>query len=92
VVLLCAGYLEEEAVVTYTKILHAIESGTLSEWKGRAAPAIAVKYWSLPADATVEDVVRHVRADEAHHRDLNHTLAGLKDGELNPFRDGRGHA
>ncbi len=80
------GYLEEEAVVTYTKICHAIQNGELHEWKGRAAPEIAIKYWNLPADATVEDVCRHVRADEAHHRDVNHTLAGLKEGELNPFR------
>ncbi|GKA82448.1 ARID DNA-binding domain-containing protein [Tanacetum coccineum] len=36
------------------------------------APAIAVDYWRLPADATLRDVVMVVREDEAHHRDVNH--------------------
>jgi len=82
------GYLEEEAVVTYTKILKEIDGGELKAWKTTPAPEIAKKYWSLPEDATLADVVIHVRADEAHHRDVNHTLAELKDGDLNPFRDG----
>ena len=46
-----------------------------------AAPAIAKHYWRLPDAATLRDVVLVVRADEAHHRDVNHgfasTLAGL---------------
>ena len=46
---------------------------------GRAAnvpaPPIARRYWSLPADATLRDVVHAVRADEAHHRDVNHGFA-----------------
>ena len=41
---------------------------------------IAKHYWQLPDDATLRDVVLVVRADEAHHRDVNHgfadTLAG----------------
>jgi hypothetical protein len=36
------------------------------------APAIAIDYWRLPANATLKDVVTVVRADEAHHRDVNH--------------------
>jgi ubiquinol oxidase len=35
----------------------------------------------MPADATLRDVIMIVRADEAHHRDINHgfssKLAGL---------------
>jgi ubiquinol oxidase len=62
------GYLEEEAVVTYTHILKEIEQGELKAWRNRPAPALAIKYWSLPQDATLADVVTHVRADEAHHR------------------------
>jgi hypothetical protein len=46
-----------------------------------AARAIAKHYWRLPDAATLRDVVLVVRADEAHHRDVNHgfasTLAGL---------------
>ncbi|MDZ4269329.1 MAG: alternative oxidase, partial [Mycobacterium sp.] len=40
-----------------------------------AAPEIARRYWNLPADATLRDVVLVVRADEAHHRDVNHGFA-----------------
>ena len=40
----------------------------------------------LPANATLRDVVIVVRADEAHHRDVNHgfanSLAGLPQGML----------
>jgi len=45
------------------------------------APATARHYWKMPDDATLRDVVLLVRADEAHHRDVNHgfadELAGL---------------
>jgi ubiquinol oxidase len=40
----------------------------------------------LPDDATLWDVVLVVRADEAHHRDVNqnfaNTLAGRTDGHV----------
>ena len=38
-------------------------------------PAIAINYWHLPLDATLRDVIVMVRADEAHHRDVNHAFA-----------------
>ncbi|GKB75787.1 ubiquinol oxidase 2, mitochondrial-like protein, partial [Tanacetum coccineum] len=41
------------------------------------APAIAVDYWHLPADATLRDVVMVVREDEAHHRDVNHFASDI---------------
>lgn len=63
------GYLEEEAVNSYTEFLIDIEKGL---FENSAAPAIAIDYWRLPADATLKDVVTVIRADEAHHRDLNH--------------------
>ncbi|RVW74565.1 Ubiquinol oxidase 2, mitochondrial [Vitis vinifera] len=34
--------------------------------------AIAIDYWRLPKDATLKDVITVIRADEAHHRDVNH--------------------
>ncbi len=34
----------------------------------------------LAADATLRDVVLVVRADEAHHRDINHNLASELSG------------
>jgi ubiquinol oxidase len=69
------GYLEEEAVISYTHFLEAIDSGKI---ENTAAPAIAIDYWKLPKDATLRDVVIAVRADEAHHRDVNHFAANIK--------------
>jgi ubiquinol oxidase len=40
-----------------------------------AAPVIAKHYWKLAADAMLRDVVFVVRADDSHHRDINHRLA-----------------
>ncbi|PHU23232.1 Ubiquinol oxidase 2, mitochondrial [Capsicum chinense] len=33
---------------------------------------VAIDYGRLPKDATLKDVVTVIRADEAHHRDVNH--------------------
>ena len=72
------GYFEEEAVISYTHYLAEIDEGRSANVP---APAIARRYWSLPDNATLRDVVLVVRADEAHHRDVNHgfanELAGL---------------
>jgi ubiquinol oxidase len=66
------GYFEEEAVLSYSRYLIEIESGRAPD---PPAPSIARQYWKLPAKATLADVVRVVRADEAQHRDVNHGLA-----------------
>ncbi|KAJ2389128.1 inducible alternative oxidase 2 [Coemansia sp. RSA 2603] len=64
------GYLEEEAVTSYTHFLKEIEEGRIENVK---APEIAIAYWNLdPQTATLRDVVLAVRADEALHRDTNH--------------------
>lgn len=64
------GYLEEEAVISYTHFLDALDNGSLPNIK---APPLAVEYYNLdPETATVRDVVLAVRADEALHRDANH--------------------
>ena len=77
------GYFEEEAVISYTLYLQEIEQGRSPNVP---APAIAKHYWKLPDDATLRDVVLLVRADEAHHRDINHgfasKLAGLPVDQL----------
>lgn len=67
------GYFEEEAVISYTHYLKEIDEGRSPNGP---APAIARHYWKLGADATLRDVVLMVRADEAHHRDVNHGFAG----------------
>jgi ubiquinol oxidase len=66
------GYFEEEAVISYTLYLKEIDEGRSANVP---APAIARHYWKLPDDATLRDVVLVVRADEAHHRDVNHGFA-----------------
>nr|AGQ42776.1 mitochondrial alternative oxidase 2d1 [Medicago sativa] len=68
------GYLEEEAVISYTQHLDAIESGKV---ENVPAPAIAIDYWRLPKDATLKDVITVIRADEAHHRDVNHFASDI---------------
>ncbi|KAL9264940.1 Ubiquinol oxidase, mitochondrial-like protein [Drosera capensis] len=68
------GYLEEEAIHSYTEFLKDIDSGAI---KNVPAPAIAIDYWRLPKDATLKDVVTVIRADEAHHRDVNHFASDI---------------
>ncbi len=71
------GYFEEEAVISYTAYLKDIDDGRSPNV---AAPAIAKHYWKLPNDARLRDVVLVVRADEAHHRDVNHGFANELGG------------
>jgi ubiquinol oxidase len=79
------GYFEEEAVISYTSYLAEIDEGRSANVP---APEIARRYWGLPDNATLRDVVLVVRADEAHHRDVNHgfanELAGLPLGDVAP--------
>ena len=63
------GYLEEEAVYSYTEYLADIDAGRA---ENVPAPPYAIDYWKLPADARLRDVVEVVRLDEAGHRDVNH--------------------
>ena len=64
------GYLEEEAVHTYTNILEAIDDGRIGSWKTKPAPEIAIDYWRLKKIATMRDLVLAVRADEANHIEM----------------------
>jgi ubiquinol oxidase len=66
------GYFEEEAVISYTHYLDELDQGRSPNVP---APEIAKRYWKLPDTATLRDVVLVVRADEAHHRDVNHGFA-----------------
>lgn len=66
------GYLEEEAVISYTHFLRDIDNGLIPN---KAAPAIAREYWNLRDDATMRDVILAIRADESLHRDSNHHFA-----------------
>lgn len=66
------GYLEEEAVTSYSQYLAEIDAGRIDNIP---APQIAKAYWNLPDDARLRDVVLVIRADEAAHRDTNHHFA-----------------
>jgi hypothetical protein len=82
------GYLEEEAVHTYTEIIAEIDKGKI--FQNIDAPKVAKAYWQLPADAKMRELFVAVRADEAEHKLVNHTFAdmhahGLHD-RPNPFR------
>jgi ubiquinol oxidase len=71
------GYFEEEAVISYTHYLAQIDEGRADNV---AAPLIARHYWKLGPDAALRDVVLVIRADEAHHRDVNHGFADELNG------------
>ena len=81
------GYLEEEAVLTYTRALADIDARKLPKWENMEAPDIAVTYWKMPeGHRTMRDLLLYIRADEAKHREVNHTLGNLKqDVDPNPF-------
>ncbi|KKA28702.1 hypothetical protein TD95_003801 [Thielaviopsis punctulata] len=83
------GYLEEEAVHTYTWCIQEIEAGHLPEWTNEnfVIPDIAVTYWKIPeGQRTMKDLIYYVRADEATHRGVNHTLGNLEQRhDPNPF-------
>jgi hypothetical protein len=68
------GYLEEEAVHTYTEMLKMVDEGKI---QNVPAPKIAISYWNMPEDATLRDVILVVRADEADHRVVNHHMGDL---------------
>ena len=94
------GYLEEEAVITYTRCLADYRAGLLPKWSSPdfQVPDLAKDYWHLPSDCTMEDLLLAIRADEAGHRHVNHTLASLEARDKNPFtpeemeRNGRSNA
>jgi ubiquinol oxidase len=70
------GYLEEEAVHSYTEYLADVENGTFANVP---APDVAIAYWKLASDARLREVIIAVRADECLHRDVNHDFANELD-------------
>jgi Alternative oxidase len=66
------GYFEVEAIHSDTEYLAGVENGTHANVP---APRIAIDYWKLAPEARLRDVIIAVRADEVHHRDVNHRLA-----------------
>lgn len=83
------GYLEEEAVLTYTLAIQDLEAGKLPLWSDPKfrVPDMAARYWNMPeGNRTMRDLLLYIRADEAKHREVNHTFGNLKQTEdPNPF-------
>jgi ubiquinol oxidase len=76
------GYFEEEAVVSYTQYLAEIDQGRHANLP---APKIAIDYWKLSPTARLHDVVLAVRADEAHHQQVNHQFADQLTSDLGKY-------
>lgn len=66
------AYFEEEAVKSYTDYLELVESG---EVENVPAPRLAIQYYEMGSNAKLSDLIRHVRADEQHHSEVNHKYA-----------------
>ncbi len=66
------GYFEDEAVRSDTEYLAGVDNGTFDNLR---APPMAIAYWKLAPDARLREVIVAVRADEPHHRDVNHQFA-----------------
>ncbi|KAH8047950.1 hypothetical protein JL722_12739 [Aureococcus anophagefferens] len=74
------GYLEETAVMTYANLVEkAATPARCCTVPGPAStPDIAKSYWKLDDDASWAECLRHMLADESHHRDVNHAFAELR--------------
>ena len=66
------AYFEEEAVKSYTDYLGLVERG---EVENVPAPRLAIQYYEMGSNAKLSDLIRHVRADEQHHSEVNHKYA-----------------
>ena len=55
------GYLEEQAVVTYTHVLDEIDAGSYPEFE-KTASDLAIRYWKLPVGSQWRDVFAAIRA------------------------------
>jgi len=64
------GYLEEEAVLTYSREIADIDAGKLPKWANMKAPQIGIDYYNMPeGQQTMRDLLLWIRADEAKHRE-----------------------
>tara|TARA_B110000902_G_scaffold56024_1_gene65215 strand:- start:217 stop:834 length:618 start_codon:yes stop_codon:yes gene_type:complete len=66
------AYFEEEAVYSYTEYLDLVQSGVM---ENVPAPQLAIDYYGMSANAKLADLIKHVRADEQHHSEVNHRYA-----------------
>lgn len=79
------GYLEEEAVKTYTNMIKDLDAGKLPRWKKMLVSEDPKRYWELPDGSKMRDLIIAIRADEVNHREFNHHFADLRNDD--PFPD-----
>ena len=75
------AYFEEEAVFSYTEYLGLVESGAM---ENVPAPQLAIDYYGMKANAKLSDLIKHVRADEQHHSEVNHRYAAGESQATQP--------
>jgi len=68
------AYFEEEACRSYDEYIDLIKSGQIENVE---CPELAREYYEMGYDATLLDMVRCIRADEARHSKANHKMAGF---------------
>ena len=74
------GYLEEQAVHTYTLAIESYDKGRLPMWKNMPIVPEGADYYGLDKEtATMRDLLLSVRADEACHRSVNHHFSDIPD-------------
>ena len=59
-------------VKSYTDYLGLVERG---EVENVPAPRLAIQYYEMGSNAKLSDLIRHVRADEQQHSEVNHKYA-----------------
>ena len=75
------AYFEEEAVHSYTEYLGLVESGAM---ENVPAPVLAIDYYGMSPGAKLSDLIKHVRADEQHHSEVNHRYAAGGSNDPHP--------
>lgn len=68
------GYLEEEAVKSYSDYLNKVLSGHIPDIP---APVFAIQYWKMKKTARLSDLIKVIREDEHRHRDTNHHYSDI---------------
>ena len=76
------------ACYTYVNVIKHIETpGTKlnAAWATLPAPEMAIGYYHLHSEAKWVDSLKCMMADEANHRDTNHTFANMQSDDPSPF-------
>lgn len=68
--------MNEDGVRVYGDLIRDLENAPhLKDFAKELAPVVGKGYYKLKAGATVLDIVKCIRVDEAIHRDVNHKFS-----------------